>query len=314
MKKFYKHLLFCMLSILPAMVSASSLQPFIDILAWKASESNSAWAETDIIATNSKTVLNSTNTYNTRPGIKAGFLYIPEDYFWDTKLYWTYFSTNSSHTIPTDSNQINIVSSLFFSGSPFISHDIFFGGNSQWDLTMNMIDLDISHSFTPTPTFTVSPAIGLKGGSINQSIHANWDAIVYTSTENVTSDFTGIGPSIGLDAKWNFVQHFDLVGSFSTALLYGRWNMKDAYHRPVAGIISEQNITTTLNQAQLGSFMTDYFFGLQWTYQGTSKITAQLGYEMQYWSNQLRLLSIQQLPAEGDLTLQGGTCGISIDL
>lgn len=313
MKKQLYYMLLLLISMLPPAVNAAAVQPFLDLLAWKAAESNTSWATTVAPITNTSQVTPSSINFNTRLGMKAGFLYAPENNFWDTKFYWTYFPTNASQSIAVG-NQI--VSSLFFSGSYFISGDIFFGGSANWQLVMNTLDLEINHHFKPTPALTLSPKIGVKAASINQDIRLTWDAIVYTSTERMTSNFSGIGPSFGVEGKWGIFRHFNVVGDISTALMYGNWNIKDSYNRRLSflGLIPPQSIITNLNQSKLGTLMMDYYLGLEWTHQGRSRVTVKLGYEMQYWANQVRLISIQQLPTLGDLTIQGASCGIIIDL
>lgn len=308
-----KYILPLLISILPLVAKATSIQPFFDLLAWRAYETSSNWATTLSFPGTTANFSPSNISFNTKLGVKAGVLYAPEDNFWDTKFYWTYFPTASSRTIPVSSH---IVTSSFFSGSTLISGDVFFGGQVDWQLVMNMFDLEASHAFNPTNTLKFTPKVGVKGGSINQDINAKWDAIVYTSTENVTNDFTGIGPSFGLGAKWNFYQDLSAVADISTAFMYGRWNGRDNYKRPSAllGLIPAHTITTSMNKSKLGTMMMDYYLGFEWVHQGKSRVTVQVGYEMQYWANQLRLIAIQQLPTLGDLTIEGATCGITIDL
>jgi hypothetical protein len=98
--------------------------------------------------------------------------------------------------------------------------------------------------------------------------------------------------------------------------MYGRWNESDTYHRPAAplGIQPAATIYTNMDKSKLGSLMMDYYLGLQWVHEGQSRVSFNLGYEMQYWAGQLRWMSVQQFPPLGDLTLQGATCGITIDL
>lgn len=313
MKKHIYYILPLLLAMQPLTASAAAVKPFLDLLAWRASESNTSWATTLTFPDNATHVIQSDMTFNTRLGVKTGISYEPENNFWDTKFYWTHLPTSGSKTIPTSSN---IVTSLFFSGSYFISNDIFFGGTGNWQLVMNMFDLEASHHFKPTTTLTFTPKVGVKFGSINQKVKVDWDAIIYTATEKVTNDYTGIGPSFGLGAEWNVYQGFSIVGNIAAALMYGRWNTHDSYKRPSAlfGLITPTTINTSTNQSKLGTLMMDYFLGLEWVYQGRSRVTLQLGYEMQYWANQLRITPVQQLPILGDLTIQGATCGISIDL
>lgn len=314
MKKHISRFLFLISSLMPVISHAANVQPFVDLLAWHAYESSASWATTLSFPGNTTNFTPNYIDFNTRLGMKAGLTYSPDN-FWDTTLYWTYFQASTSKSIPVGSE---IVTSLFFSGSELISHDVFFAGNINWQLNLNMLDLTASHAFKPTPSFTLSPKIGVKGGSIDQDITAHWNALVYTATENLTNHFTGAGPSFGLNAKWNFYQDISLVGDVSTALMYGKWNVKDAYYRPEFTLIfipiPSQTIVTSMNQSKLGVMMMDYYLGLEWIHKGQSQVTVKLGYEMQYWANQLRLITINQLPTLGDLTIEGATCGISIDL
>ncbi|MEO8400693.1 MAG: Lpg1974 family pore-forming outer membrane protein [Gammaproteobacteria bacterium] len=186
---------------------------------------------------------------------------------------------------------------------------------------MNTVDLAISHAFNATKSLVIRPSIGVKEATINQTINTDWNATflsfpIYTSTEMLTNNFTGIGPELGINGNWNFYKSFSLIGDVSTALLWGRWNVNDTYSRPSAlfGLVRATTINTKMTDAKLGTPMYQAFLGLQWMHESTYQIKFMLGYEMQYWANQLRVPTFQLLPLHGDLTLQGVTCGISVSL
>lgn len=305
-----RNYLLALLLILPLQASAAHVQPFIDLLVWDANETNTSWATT-INGTDTVHVIQANPSFNTRPGFKAGLLYSADDNSWDTTATWTHYVTNANQTIPIGEQ---VISSLFFSGSFFLSENIFFGAYNNWGIALNMFDLQASHGFHPTSALTLTPKIGVKGGTINQNLNITWNAIVYNASEKLTNNFTGIGPSFGLDAKWQVYNNFSVVGDISTALMYGRWSESDIYHRPATLLTTQTTIRTISNPTELGTMMMDYFLGLEWQHHGLSNVTVTLGYEMQYWPSQLRLLAVQQLTTFGDLTLQGATCGISIDL
>lgn len=290
------------------------VQPFVTVMDWRAAETNSTFVTTFTFPNEMSVVTQGSADFDYSAGLKLGLSFIPEcQAFWDTKLYWTYYSSNSKTNIPTGDQ---FLTSLFFSGSFFISEDLFFGAVSHWQLIMNMVDLEASHSFKPVKSLTLTPKIGIKGGTINQKIKTDWDAILYNATERVANDFTGIGPSFGLDAKLNLYKQLNLVGSIATALMYGSWNNQDVYTIPSSflNIVPPKTISTRLKQKKLGIAMIDYFLGLEWAHEGRSRVAVQLGYEMQYWANQLKLIAVQQLPTNGDLTIQGATCSVFIDL
>lgn len=314
MKKQLYRFLMLLICVNPIYASAKeqshSIKPFAELLYWHASETNSSWATTITINKDKTNVLQSEPNFNSRAGIRAGLSYSPGDHFWDTKLYFTNYSTQSSESIGLAAQ---IVSSLFFSGSYFISQDIFFGGNADWNLKMNMLDLEISHTIHPTPTLSISPRVGIKAASIDQSININWNAFIYQATESLTNNFSGVGPSFGINTKWNFIDNFSLVGDVSTALMYGQWRDNDIYKRPAAFLVSPTTITSNSNTSKLGTAMMDYYLGLEWHHHGKSDVSVRIGYEGQYWPNQLRLIAVQQLRTFGDLTIQGATCNVTID-
>jgi hypothetical protein len=288
----------------------SSIKPFAELLLWRASETNASWATTISFPGNSVSVIQSSPNFNTNAGVRAGLIYSPCD-FWDTTLAYTYYATKSNNGVALAPQ---IVSSLFFSGSFFISGDLYFGGNADWSLTMNMLDFEISHAFQPNSHLSLAPRIGIKTGTINQSININWNAFLYQSTEKLNNDFFGIGPSFGLNAMWHFTPDLSLVGDVSTALMYGRWHDDDVYQRPASLVTTATTISSNATRGKLGTFMMDYYLGLEWLHRGKSNVAVRLGYEMQYWPNQLRLVAVQQLPTFGDLTFQGATCNVTIDL
>lgn len=301
--------LFWML-ILPLKAGAEHFSVFADWLIWQPSEeSTTFWANGSTLS--NPAVLNPPNiSFGYSHGFRGGILYEPNQ-FWNFKFYWTYLPGNQTMNIETP-DQVLVPG--FFSG--FLSGNFFFGSQLNWTLYLNTLDLEASHAFHITPSLSFSPMIGIKGGSINQNITSTWNAFLYVANENVLQKYTGIGPSLGISGQWNFMKDFNLVGNFSTAFMYGTWNIDDVYTRPSvpAFLISPTTISTRQNNISLGTLTFDYFLGLEWAHQGKVEVKAKLGYEIQYWTNQLRIPTFQLLPVRGDLTLQGATCGISIGI
>jgi hypothetical protein len=71
-------------------------------------------------------------------------------------------------------------------------------------------------------------------------------------------------------------------------------------------------MTTSMTDSYLGTPSLRCFLGLEWVHHGNVTLTASVGYELQWWANQQRMLTFQQLPMHGDLTLEGLTCGVSV--
>ncbi len=308
MKKF----LFLILSFITSMGFSAQPSFFSEFLYWQASQQTSSpWASVitisdtlalkDFVATNVD--------FKRQPGFRGGVGYRLPD-FMDMRFYWTYFASDASETLSASPG--HLILPEFFNG--FTSGNFFFAAQLQWRLKMNMFDLELGHTLQALQGLNFRPYIGVKGGTINQSIHSSWNAFLYTSTENLKNNFYGIGPKAGIDSEWAIYKDLYIVGDFFAAFLWGRWNVEDVYSRPAAfSIISPTTIRSNTNHSMLGTYMFKSFLGLQWTHQGSATVTLKAGYEMQLWANQLRLPTFQQLPLHGDLTLQGGTCGIFVD-
>ncbi|KTD52881.1 Lpg1974 family pore-forming outer membrane protein [Legionella quateirensis] len=304
--------------------ASGELTFFEDLLYWHASqESTSTWAYVQTIQIPEPPPPRPSNIYtepnvyfNWSPGVKVGIQYEQPALF-DTKLYWTYFSNKAREAITANTNEIILPE--FFNG--FTVQNVFNAAQLNWRLIMNMVDAEIGHKFNPLDTLIVRPFIGIKGGTINQSINSSWqenlfNTTLYSATEHLKNNFWGVGPSFGIDSVWHLYKNINIRSDFATAFLWGHWNIKDVYHQPQAllGFIPEKTVTSNMNNSMLGSFMTRGFLGLEWSFQAKAQVTIKAGYEMQFWSNQLRIPIFQAVPIHGDLTLQGATCGISINL
>jgi hypothetical protein len=309
MKKLLTTALLISLAVRSFSALALEISPFAELLVWQVSEeSSSAWA--NVATLNESEFSFENNQFGFSPGFRGGIGFEPKSYF-DTKAYWTYFSTKSQDSIPVGAH---IVIPEFFSG--FLSRNFFFGAEQDWRITMNVVNLEISHPYKVADHLSIRPALGVMGASLDQTISTLWQAELYNAHEKMTNDFLGFGPTFGISGEWEFIKQFSLVTDFSIAFLWGHWDISDVYTRPyVAFSLTPEAtvITTELNDSAVGTLMLDYFLGIQWAPKTLPNMSIQLGYEMQFWSDQLRLTTFQQLPTHGDLTLQGGTCSISID-
>lgn len=313
-KKALNKLGLCVLMMSMSSAYATGFSIFAQELFWHASEQTAGiWSNeiplSSFFAPDQFAYSPQEINFNWSRGFRGGVHYVTENDVWDTAFVWTYFPAESS---PSHNTGAQIIIPNFFSG--YVSGNYFFGASLDWLLNMNMFDVSVSHPFKILPSVILQPAIGIKAGTIDQTIHATWNAIDYVAKENLIHNYSGIGPSLGVGAKWNIYEQFNLLANLSGAFLWGSWNVRDTYNRPSAFLVAPTTISTTMNQSYLGTMMLDYLFGVEWRYQGRSQVAIQLGYEMQYWLNQLRVVSFQQNPTHGDLTIQGATCGMTIDL
>jgi hypothetical protein len=293
---------------------------FEDLLYWHPSQQTSSlWVTVQPIANPPGYTYPVPNvTFKWSPGLRLGVDYTATDLI-DLKLYGTTYSSKANESVIAPPNHILIPT--FFNGLVSLVNPLVFNqAQMQWKIRLNMIDAEVGSTLHPLDTLSIRPFIGIKGGTINQSIHSNWQAQIagidfYTATEDVIHNFYGIGPSFGVDSVWDIYTRLKINASLSSALLWGHWNIKDTFSRPAALlIIPGTTIISDTPNSMLGAFMLRAFMGLEWSFKSRTFVAMKAGYEMQFWANQLRLPLYEQLPVRGDLTLQGITCGISIDL
>ncbi|HLA83302.1 MAG TPA: Lpg1974 family pore-forming outer membrane protein [Thermoguttaceae bacterium] len=299
---------------------ADGVTPFGDVLYWHASaEASSVWSN----AAYEGSSFSAENVpFDWNPGFRVGFGHEWNEQSWDIKLYWTYFRTSQDASVSVADTTHNAVVPEFFSG--FVGGvGLFSQGSLDWRLAYNTIDLEIGRRFALGESAWIRPSMGLKTAFLQQDVHLNFarpDAeeplLSVSAEENITHDFWGIGPSFGVSGGWRLPRcaRLSLVGSFAADLLFGQWNVNDEYTRTdlLPPIETYGAFTTSMTDSYLGTPVLRYYLGLEWAHQGQVAVSARVGYELQWWANQQRMLAFQQLPMHGDLTLEGLTCGVSI--
>ncbi|MEW4454143.1 Lpg1974 family pore-forming outer membrane protein [Bremerella sp. JC817] len=303
-------LILLLASCLPA--AAEGVTPFAEALIWHASaETSSIWAS-DL---NLADTFGATNVeFGWSPGIRAGIDLAPPEWQWDVEVSATHFSTSQESSIPSG---FNLVIPEFFSGFVSGYSTDFFGADVDWSIKYTSFDFEAGHDIEMGCNWLVRPQFGLKAAVINQDVTSHWTGLfsLITATERVRHEFFGIGPTAGVAVRWNpGGGSLGLVGEVNGAMLYGTWNVTDDFQRTDGGTPGSgyEAFTTSMKDSQLGTVMLQSFFGMQWKLPCQLDVVAEVGYETQWWANQQRMLTFQQLSMHGDLTFQGGVCGIAV--
>lgn len=295
-----------------ASAAAEGMTPFAEAIVWHASaETSSVWAsEVPLLASEFEA---NNIEFGWNAGYRAGLLIQPPQWHWDVQFTVTHFNTSQSAGVQ---DGLNLVIPEFFSG--FLSGDAFdfTAASVDWTIKYTTFDLEVGHDVWVSPGCVIRPTFGLKAAVIDQDIHSHWaDFFGVTATETVNHEFFGIGPSAGVGVRWQpGTEYLCLVADLSGAWMYGVWNVEDDFRRTDGGAPSSgyEAFTTSMNDSKLGTLMLRSFFGAQWKLPWQTTVVGRVGYEMQWWANQQRLLTFQQLPMHGDLTFQGGVCGIAV--
>ena len=300
-----------LLALSPAPVCAFDL--FADLLVWQPSEETSLlWASVLSYAPGDIEVFEGADlTFDWDVGFRVGGGHVFDCDCWDVKLYYTWFRSQGSRSL-TEGDEL--IESQFFGG--FLNNDVSESAKAMIKLNYNMFDGQLGREFCITECLSLRPFIGIKGGWIDQSLKSEWQIIdfqtftTFPGAEDLTNDFWGVGPSVGVDSKWALGCYFSLFGDFETAFLWGTWKNRDLYQNALSRVIN-----TNMKNAHAVSLMLRAFVGVGWErdFFCCTHFAVKAGYEAQIWFSQFRIPTFQQLRVHGDLTLQGGTLNVSFE-
>lgn len=309
----------CFIAILAthAYAASASLSPhpsnfgFIDILSWQVREGGADnWAQTIPAAGTSVPIRILDAPFKWNRGLRIGVGHIFEPTGHDVILTYTRY-----HALATNQATGRIASSFDANYFANNTNGASFGPSYQqasirWQFYYNMVDIDVGHAFYLDKFLQIHPYLGLKTASIKQRIFTNWyNPTVATNftaaTENLRNDFTGVGPSIGIDTTWPIFagtqQSIRLIGNFVGAMMYGHWSFSDLYanNAPVY-------INIPVSSVNGAAPMAGGMLGFQWANQfAQSQINLSLGYEVQMWFNQIQFYSLNGGRLNRSTAIQG---------
>lgn len=297
--------------------SAGHWDFYAEALGWYASEQSSAvWADVIEIGNNTSSFTPQDLDFDWDFGFRAGAGYQFDADSWDTQVYWTWFRTEAKDRREVHPEFLPLLGPTAEIHPEFFAADL--SGDSsesaaiRWSVLMNMFDGELGRRYWISKGLSLRPFVGLKGGWINQSVDVGYGNLIVadapteiSARERLKNDFWGIGPAGGVGTKWklrDFCGHYpSIFGDFSLATLWGTWTTQDDYRDS-----SGKNIVLRQGNTTLGALILRGIVGVGWDVEwGKSRFAARLGYETQYWLNQLRVATSQLVRLHGDLTLQG---------
>ncbi|MBS0651045.1 MAG: hypothetical protein JSR93_07785 [Verrucomicrobia bacterium] len=188
--------------------------------------------------------------------------------------------------------------------------------HAKWTLNYNIIDLKLDHQYAVSKTVTLRPYLGLRGRWIYQDIHIYSlyhdvlsNNLPVPAKEKLTNHFWGVGPSAGIDTKWCLGRagrhFFYLFGDLSGAFLWSTWDNSD--HLKIGNTIAG---TLKSKKRSAGSLMFQNLLGLEWDIKWNQRgamFSLRLGFESQFWFDNLQIFNAYNGRQHNALTLQGGT-------
>lgn len=312
--------------------NSNTVDIFADLLVWKAEESGSEnWAEVITSSGSRETAVLRDVRFRWNAGFRVGLGYEMSHDQWDTQFYYTWFhTTGKDHVSSSPGTVYSSFIGNFYVDNPDghgISGIAYQHASMRWTIRFNIFDWELGRAFWISKALSLRPFVGLKGGWIHQSMHTHWKnpnlslpqyagaEPFSTATENLKNNFWGLGPSGGCNTKWNVYagqQHsFSLLGDLSGAIMYGHWTFADRYKNDIGQVVSIK-----LSHINSGAMMLRTFLGFGWDAnfrEDRYHFSAKLGYEMQFWLDQLQFYTFDTGRLNNELTLQGGTLELCFD-
>lgn len=285
---------------------------FAESLYWYTSETLD-WAFTLTSAQNSVQTDYKTFSFDWAPGFCVGLGYNTNNDRWDTKASYTWFQSKAQ-------GQTRGPVTPAFLGARLSLLEPFSTGKATLNLRYNMFDYDLGRNFLVGNHLFLRPAIGLRGGWIEQAIYSDWtiphflDLFFFSASENLKQKFKAGGPKVGLTGKWYF-RNFrrlsvSLIGQFDAGYLWGHWSIQDKFIDNLDTVIYVKT-----SDRNFGSFMLRAFMGLGWdcNFVHDRVFRLKLGYEIEDWLNQCQIFSDASGSQNNDLILQGINFGLYFD-
>lgn len=211
--------------------------------------------EKSIVLTNKETNLFTTANVTLEPdvkpnfkwdvGFRLGFGYIFPCRTWDMAINWTHFNTRLQQCRSTNGDIGLGMFPIWSLADDIIPYDWVSIAKMHWKLNINLFDLDFGRAVAWKDQFFLRPIMGLRFAAVNQNLDVRYGGGIFANGLNLpeldstfgydsidmTNNFWGIGPRLGIDAQLNVAKGFRLYATTCGTCDYGffKVHQKETY-------------------------------------------------------------------------------------
>lgn len=214
-------------------------------------------------------------------GYKLGLGYNSPRDGWDIQGIWTHFKNHMSScdsATPSDDNfsLLPLWSAFSTNAGQAATSNVLYATriNTEWNLKLDLIDLEVGRAFWNSKYLTIRPHMGLRLGYVRQDYEIDysggaWGAVGANSAAisevRLKNHFDGTGVRAGLDTDWYVGHGFSLFGNGAISIVYGHFSIgHDEYLRQTQSPFGKSPVHTTTENFHTSKAMTDLELGFEW--------------------------------------------------
>lgn len=288
-------------------------EPFVfaDFIYWKVWQGGMAYASTGFgdqnnLITDRGRIFEP--DFQGEPGFRIGVGVNLAHDGWDLLLQYTWIHSGIEDRVSRDINDEQV--QLLWPFAPVNFFSGFHAARADWDIHMNVLDLEWGRSYYVSRFSTLRPFFGLKGLRSDQDYKVRYWSTDSVETMDATMDVWGFGIRVGLDTAWYFAQNWAFYGDMALSAAWTRFDSKRKDHVDEAVVLNsryKQYGMTPILELQAG---------LRWEmwFSDDNYHTAiQVGWEEQVWWDFNRLIDLASRGPLGNLDFQGLTLRFRFD-
>ncbi len=240
------------------------------------------------------------------PGFKVGLGTDLDHDGWDLYAEYTWYKANQTRSTPvfTGSFAVPVASDNPLAiNSPFSDVSPILSSTANWNLRLNVIDLEMGRNMYLSPRLTFRPEFGVKGTWLKQNFNASEETFATSITNNgITTTYGhffnsttntmknwGVGLRGGFDTAWHFCREFSLVGKLAFTGLWETFKVTRVDSGTAAGTTTT---LTNINGAHTYHHLrpvVEWMLGFRyemWTCGDDFHFAFDAGWEAQQWFGQ----------------------------
>ncbi len=247
---------------------------------------------------------------------------------WDCQLNWMYHHTSPETTVVSNQPNLALLITADQGSDPVIESDpLATKAVEKFTLNYNAIVVELGRHYFISSAISLRPCFGIKGAFINQSLHVRYDDMFIVSPAGIgpfagnqtykgKGNFRGVGPRIGIHTKWYIGWGLNLFANTSGTLFGGNFHA----NATIVNFDDPRSTSEIIQKIKKDSrFLVrpnvDVQVGFEWgkCYFDNYTVDFSIGYELQYFWNQMHIPYPGLLFSTGDLSFHGLSAAFRVD-